>query len=351
MCSVPLLQEDDKMAKIFISHSSKDKKFVRELASDLEKLGHKPWLDEREIKTGESIPSKIEQGISKADYMIVVLSKDSVKSEWVKKELQPMHMYETEQKKKLILPVLISDCKIPPLLKPIKYADFRKSYSVGLVELMEKIKNKGIEDQERIVFLSREADSTFDKQLKDLLPKANHVRLCGWSLKRTIDKHHDGLRKAKQNNCEFRILLLKPGSITVEILDSVISDENPECRIEKGLALKERSSITEEDLDKVIRILSKNEIISGDIQNDPVLHFCGVLLPFAMAMIEYEGEGFWASVQVYPLHPDMQDDDRLQFRLTDPDSSLWKTLKKQFDLAWKDQPARNLAENEEFEEQ
>jgi hypothetical protein len=39
------------MAKIFISHSSKDKEFVRQLKKDLEEFGHEIWLDEREIKT------------------------------------------------------------------------------------------------------------------------------------------------------------------------------------------------------------------------------------------------------------------------------------------------------------
>lgn len=210
------------------------------------------------------------------------------------------------------------------------------------------IRNRKI--KEGFVFPSKEADSIFDEQLKKLLPKANHVRLCGWSLIRTLDKHHDGLRKARQNDCEFRILLLKPGSKTVEILDSMISETNPKPRIKKGLPLNEGSNITEEDLDKVIEILSKNKIISGDIRDNTVLHFCEVLLPFAMAMIESEDVGCWASVQVYPLHPDLPDDYRLQFRLTDPDSSLWKTLKCQFDLAWEDPSLRGLPKNEKSEE-
>ena len=56
------------MAKIFISHSSHDKGFVRKLAKDLKSIGYEPWLDEWEIKVGDCIVSKVEHGIADADY-------------------------------------------------------------------------------------------------------------------------------------------------------------------------------------------------------------------------------------------------------------------------------------------
>lgn len=62
------------MAKIFISYSSKDKVFATELANDLKELGHKPWLDQWEIKVGECIVSKIGEGVSQADYVVIVLT-------------------------------------------------------------------------------------------------------------------------------------------------------------------------------------------------------------------------------------------------------------------------------------
>jgi len=127
------------MAKIFISYSSKNKDFAKRLASDLEKLGHEPWLDEWEIKVGECIPSKIEAGVYEADYVVVVLSTSSVKSGWVEREWKTKYWEEIERKKTLVLPVLIENCEIPPLLKIKKYADFRKSYDVGFVELTSAI--------------------------------------------------------------------------------------------------------------------------------------------------------------------------------------------------------------------
>ena len=46
---------------VFLSHSSKDKRVVRELAERLKADGLRVWLDAWEIKPGDSIPAKIEE--------------------------------------------------------------------------------------------------------------------------------------------------------------------------------------------------------------------------------------------------------------------------------------------------
>lgn len=127
------------MANIFISHSSKDKDFVRKLAKDIETLGHTPWLDEWEIKIGDCIASEIEKGIERADYIIVVLSPNSISSGWVDREWKSKYWNEVESGHIQVLPILIETCKIPLLLRTKKYADFRENYSTSLVTLMSTI--------------------------------------------------------------------------------------------------------------------------------------------------------------------------------------------------------------------
>ena len=48
---------------VFLSHNHADKPFVRQLANDLESHGLAYWLDEAEIKVGESLVQKIREGI------------------------------------------------------------------------------------------------------------------------------------------------------------------------------------------------------------------------------------------------------------------------------------------------
>ena len=67
----------------FISHSAKDKPFVRKLAADLVANGVKVWLDEQRILVGDSIPEKIAQGLAESDFFLIVVSQNSVQSSWV----------------------------------------------------------------------------------------------------------------------------------------------------------------------------------------------------------------------------------------------------------------------------
>src|SRR4051794_1456451 len=119
------------MSKFFLSHSSPDKPFVQKLANDLSDYGHSCWLDEWEIKVGDSITQKIEQGLGEADYVVLVLSKRSVASKWVEREWRAKYWEQVNSGTKQVLPCLLEHCDVPILLKDLKYANFVEDYSRG----------------------------------------------------------------------------------------------------------------------------------------------------------------------------------------------------------------------------
>lgn len=123
------------MGKIFVSHSSSEKQFARNLAEDLKGLGHTVWLDEHALKVGDCIIDGIQEGLENADYVVVVLSPNALRSGWVAQEWKAKFWDEVTSGKTVVLPVLIADCRIPTFLKTKKFADFRTSYGVGLVQL------------------------------------------------------------------------------------------------------------------------------------------------------------------------------------------------------------------------
>ena len=127
--------------KIFLSHSSKDKPFVEKLAKDILALDVEVWLDKWEMRVGDSLFDKIEEGLETSDYLIVILSKNSVNSLWVKKELNAFLCDEISSKNVKILPALIDDCSIPIFLREKLYADFRGDYAGGFQMLTEVITN------------------------------------------------------------------------------------------------------------------------------------------------------------------------------------------------------------------
>ena len=75
------------MASIFLSHSHPDINFARKLAASLRRAGHVVWIDEAEINIGDSLVEKIREGLDKVDYVAAILSKASIGSSWVTKEL------------------------------------------------------------------------------------------------------------------------------------------------------------------------------------------------------------------------------------------------------------------------
>jgi formylglycine-generating enzyme required for sulfatase activity len=127
------------MRTVFISYSSKDRDFAERLATDLRASGAGVWFDQWEIKVGDSIAQKINDGIHDNDYLAVVLSPDSVASPWVKKELNAAMMKELKRRSVFVLPILYRDCEIPELIADKRYADFRKSYEFGFSEVLKAL--------------------------------------------------------------------------------------------------------------------------------------------------------------------------------------------------------------------
>lgn len=92
---------------IFICHASEDKDSVaRPLANHLRELGLKVWLDEHEIHIGDSLRAKIDAGLAKSRFGIVVLSPSffSKRKRWPTSELDALVAKENVGKK-VILPI------------------------------------------------------------------------------------------------------------------------------------------------------------------------------------------------------------------------------------------------------
>lgn len=78
----------DEIYDVFISHASEDKDdIVRPLAHALVSEGLKVWYDEFELKIGDSLRRKIDLGLAKSKFGIVVLSKAFINKGWTNYEL------------------------------------------------------------------------------------------------------------------------------------------------------------------------------------------------------------------------------------------------------------------------
>lgn len=124
---------------VFISYSHADKAFANKLAVNLVDARVSVWLDRWELKVGDSLIEKIQDGLQDASALLVLLSKNSVESAWCKTELSAGLLRELEERKIVVLPILLEDCRIPLLLRGKVYADFRTNFDEGWHSVIEGI--------------------------------------------------------------------------------------------------------------------------------------------------------------------------------------------------------------------
>ncbi|MFM0158530.1 toll/interleukin-1 receptor domain-containing protein [Paraburkholderia sediminicola] len=124
---------------IFISYSHANRDFVDKLAGQLVREKVHVWLDRWELSLGDSLIDKVQNAVQGAGALLVVLSKASVESEWCKKELTAGLFRELDEKRVVVMPVLLEDCAVPMFLRDKFYADFRTDFDAGLRTVLEGV--------------------------------------------------------------------------------------------------------------------------------------------------------------------------------------------------------------------
>jgi DNA-binding response OmpR family regulator len=141
LSDLPDLHRGTLLASVFLSYSHNDRDFAHRLADDLRILGHHIWIDEFEIRIGDSLIEKISTAISEVDFVLAILSQESVRSSWVQHELKLAATTEISKRRVVVLPVVLQDDSIPAFLSDKRWADFRKpeNYEASVRILVESI--------------------------------------------------------------------------------------------------------------------------------------------------------------------------------------------------------------------
>jgi hypothetical protein len=113
----------------FISYSSKDQEFADRLYADLQIKGVRCWFAPEDLKIGEKFRVRIDESIRLYDKLLLVLSENSVSSQWVEKEVETALEKEREQGKVVLFPVRLDDSVTE--IKTGWAADVRRSRHIG----------------------------------------------------------------------------------------------------------------------------------------------------------------------------------------------------------------------------
>ncbi|MCB2160680.1 toll/interleukin-1 receptor domain-containing protein [bacterium] len=98
---------------VFFCHASEDKQnIVIPLVEALKNRGVKCWVDQGEIKWGDSITQKVNDGLKISQYIIVVLSESFLGKPWPERELYAALNTEASLGEVKVLPLLVGDKQV-----------------------------------------------------------------------------------------------------------------------------------------------------------------------------------------------------------------------------------------------
>ena len=92
----------------FISYSTKDQEFADRLHADLQNKGVRCWFAPHDIQAGKKIHEQIDEAIRRYERLLLILSPNSMNSEWVKTEIRKARKRERTEKKRVLFPVRLA---------------------------------------------------------------------------------------------------------------------------------------------------------------------------------------------------------------------------------------------------
>lgn len=107
--------------RIFISHGTKDNELVRDIARRLRQAGFEPDVVSGEVAVGGNLKSAVRQGIRDADTVLLLLTPESLASDWTMTELGFAEGFDRR-----VIPVTVGVAKrdLPAPLRTYKTVPF-----------------------------------------------------------------------------------------------------------------------------------------------------------------------------------------------------------------------------------
>lgn len=93
----------------FISYSSKDQDFAERLHADLQTKGVRCWFAPEDIKGGKKIHTQLDEAIKFHEKLLLVISENSMNSDWVANEIKRARKREKESGRQKLFPIRLID--------------------------------------------------------------------------------------------------------------------------------------------------------------------------------------------------------------------------------------------------
>lgn len=189
---------EENMANIQFTFAYEDLELANHLAAYLKKDGHKIFLPTEDILPGKVLQDEISLRLKTTDFLIVVLSKNSIHRNWVLSEISTAIGYYQERKKPMIIPIIFDDEPIPEFIMSfqvlrasrdkLEHTAFEISH--GISQYLGKFQAIDEEKKETIARVTENAEKYISESISRLELKEKIYRriaylcysLCGVSL-------------------------------------------------------------------------------------------------------------------------------------------------------------------------
>jgi hypothetical protein len=128
--------------KVFISYTQEDKNYASLIADKLRDAGHDVWYDKWALHVGDNVVQKINEGLKDTDALIVIVSKNALRSKWVMHEFSAIALGDLSSEKSRIIPVLVDKSSVPQYLARYEYVDLTIDIEGGIQRIISALSKK-----------------------------------------------------------------------------------------------------------------------------------------------------------------------------------------------------------------
>jgi len=136
-------------ADVFLAHNKADRSWVEQLATRLEAEPYdgrrlRAFYSEWDIEPGQNFVLALTQALERARYVGVVLTPESVNSDWVSREWSSAMLGDVSGRAGRIIPIWLRNCNIPLFLRVLNAIDFRNplDFERAYSELARRLKGE-----------------------------------------------------------------------------------------------------------------------------------------------------------------------------------------------------------------
>ena len=110
---------------VFLSYSSKDKPAVLALAERLRSDGLRVWLDDWEIRYGDNILARVEDGLERSRVLVLCMSANGFGSDWAGFETASVRFGDPLNRERRFLPLRLDNTPAKGSLASFASVDWR----------------------------------------------------------------------------------------------------------------------------------------------------------------------------------------------------------------------------------